>query len=226
MQLSMSNVLFIRMYKNFLPVSRFGVLLTKFRMKKLLFTAITVCWGAIAFSQADPALNERLRNFMEANDRMELEKVLDFTYPKIFTIVPRDQMLEALKKVFDNDQVTLRVDSLQTDSIYPVFKIQQGSYAKIRYTMRMVIRFKSKETDPGLKKLDYEFMFSTMQSQFGKEKVTMDSAGNTIMHETALMVAVKDQYAKEWCFVNLKEGDPITSQLFSKEIIDKLAAYK
>ncbi|MEP6751003.1 MAG: hypothetical protein ABJB86_24930 [Bacteroidota bacterium] len=195
-------------------------------MKKLLFTAITSCCAIVAFSQADTTLTQRLRNFMEANSKTDLEQVLDYTYPKIFTLIPRAQMLEALKKTFDNEQVTLRFESLKTDSVYPIFKMQEGSYAKIRYSMKMIMRFKSKETDPGLKKIDNEFMLSAMQMQYGKDKVTMDSTGNVIMPEIALMVAVKDKYAREWCFINLKEDDPVNSQLFSRVIIDKLATYK
>jgi hypothetical protein len=40
------------------------------------------------------------------------------------------------------------------------------------------------------------------------------------------MVGVKDEYSKEWCFVNFKDGDPVNSQLFSIEVIDKLTSYK
>lgn len=39
------------------------------------------------------------------------------------------------------------------------------------------------------------------------------------------MVAIKDEYAKEWSFVELKEDDPMTEKLFTKELLAKLATY-
>lgn len=36
----------------------------------------------------------------------------------------------------------------------------------------------------------------------------------------ANMVAIKNEYAKEWSFINLNETDPLTKKLLSKELLD------
>lgn len=226
MQLSIPKILFIPMYKNFLPVSGFCVLLINFSMRKIFFCVMAFCCSMLAFSQADTSLPQRLNLFIEANSKMDLEKVLDYTYPKLFTIVPKEQILEIMKASFNNEQMSIRLDSLRADSIYPVFQTKQGSYAKILYSMKMTMHLKKQDADSSKKKENADAMLLAMKSQLGEKRVRMDGAGNIILHVSAVMVAAKDIYADDWCFVNLKDGDPITSQLFSKEIIDKLATYK
>ena len=192
---------------------------------KLLFIIVGCCCTAVSLAQPGLPLQQRLHQFMEANRRLDFDTVIAYTYPKLFTLVPRDEVKESLVNAFENDQVQIGLDSLKLDSVYPVFSMQGGSYAKIRYSMKMTMHVKNRETDSSKRQEQNEAMLAAMQTQLGKEQVSLDTGGNIIMHVTALMLAAKDKYAKEWCFVNLKDGDPIVSQLFSKEIIDKCATY-
>ncbi len=192
-------------------------------MKNLLLILVGVCCKLVVEAQPDARLQLRLNNFMHANNTMNFDTVLAYTYPKLFTLVTRDEMMETLQNTFDNDQVKIGLDSLTIDSIYPVFKMQEGSYAKIRYSMKMIMRFKHKDSDSTQQ--ENEVILAAMQSQFGKEKTSLDKNGNIVIHLTSLMLGAKDKYAKDWCFINLKDGDPIVSQLFSKEIIDKSATF-
>ncbi len=194
-------------------------------MKKLVFVALGCFCASLLFAQGDSALNRRIAQFLKANREMNFERVLDFTYPKLFTIAPRDEMAKVLKSSFDNEQMTITMDSLKTTTVFPVFGLAQGSYAKILYSMKMMMELKGKEETAEKQKEKNELMLAAMQSQFG-DKASLDSSGHIILYMNAVMVAVKDSYAKQWCFVNLKENDPLTSQLFSNEILDKLATYK
>lgn len=182
-----------------------------------------VCCTVVVSAQADARLRLRLNNFMIANNTLNFDSVLAYTYPKLFTLVPRDEMMETLQNSFDNDQVKMGLDSLTIDSIYPIFKVQEGNYAKIKYSMKMIMHFKQKESDSTLQQ--NEVLLAAMQSQFGKEKTSLNKNGDIVIHLTSLMLGAKDKYAKDWCFINLKDGDPLVSQLFSKEIIDKSATF-
>lgn len=194
-------------------------------MKKLVVAAVGCFCATLLLAQGDSLLNRRITQFLKANTAMDFERVLDFTYPKLFTIAPRDEMAKMLKSSFDNEQMSITMDSLKTTAVFPVFTLQQGSYAKILYSMKMMMQLKGSEATPEKQKEKNELMLAAMQSQFG-DKVSMDSSGHIILYMDAVMVAVKDAYAKEWCFVNLKENDPLTGQLFSNELLGKLATYK
>jgi hypothetical protein len=197
-------------------------------MRKIVFFAAVAFFSVVTvFSQNDPELKNRLQLFMEANRAMDFEKIMDYTYPKLFTIAPRAQMIEVIKSTFDNEEMQIGMDSLNIDSLYPGFAIKQSSYAKVKYSMKMVMKFKLNEEDNKDGKMQMaEMMLPVMKKQFGNDKVRVDDAGVFHIKTTTYMVAIKDEYAKEWCFVNLNETDPLTKKILSKELLDKLATYK
>lgn len=199
-------------------------------MKKIPLLISLVFAQFILLAQKDSTLERRLAEFMQVNDQMDLDKVLDYTYPKLFTIVPRTQMLEALQNTFDNENVSVQLDSLSITNVYPVFKSENGSYAKVMYSMIMIMAFKENKEDSltaEKKKERDDFMLSTLSEQYGEGNVSIDpTTGSLKIKVVSPMVAAKDQHAKKWNFVNLKENDPLTNRLFSKEILKKLATYK
>src|SRR5688572_10800311 len=79
--------------------------------------------------ETDNTLTQRLDDFMKANDEMNLEKVLDYTYPKLYDIAPRAEVLKVMQETFNSDQVKVELDSLKIDTLYPVFQLGKGSYA-------------------------------------------------------------------------------------------------
>jgi hypothetical protein len=188
-----------------------------------LFASVTI------LAQKDTALERRLAEFMQANEKLELNKVLDYTYAKLYSIVPREQMLEVLQNTFENEQMSIKLDSLRIDSIYPVFKLETGSYAKVIYSFNMFMNIKYPEGDSlsvEEKKEKNDFMVSALGGQYGENNVSIDPVtGFLKIQITSPMVAVKDQHAKQWSFVNLKEKDPLMDRLFNKEILKRLAAY-
>jgi len=198
-------------------------------MKKISILLTLLFVQFILLGQKDSSLERRLAEFMHVNDEMELDKILDYTYPKLYTIVPRDQMLEVLQNTFENENMSIHLDSLQINTIHPVFKLENGSYAKVIYSMNMFMAFKNDRedslTDEKRKERD-DFMLSSFSEQYGAGNVSIDPASGYLKIKiVSPMVAVKDEYAIQWCFVNFKENDPITHRLFSKEVLKKLAAY-
>jgi len=198
-------------------------------MKKIPLLLSCLFASTILIAQKDTALERRLAEFMQVNEKLELNKVLDYTYAKLFTIVPREQMLEALQTAFENDEMSIKLDSLRIDSTYPVFKLEKGSYAKVVYSFNMYMLFKDAEGDSlsaEEKKEKNDFMVSAMAGQYGEDNVSIDAiTGFLKIQITSPMVAVKDQYAKQWCFVNMKEKDPLMDRLFNKEVLKKLGSY-
>ena len=74
----------------------------------LLFTGISV----LSKGQTDPILQQRATLIMKATDSVDMDKILDLTYPKLFTIVPREQMAEALLEAFNTEEFTITIDSI------------------------------------------------------------------------------------------------------------------
>src|SRR5436190_18366158 len=101
-------------------------------MKVLFCSIIVLSLGFYSFSQTDPMLVNRLAKYTQAIHLLNAEKVLDFIYPPFFAIVPKQDILGAFET--KTDIFSLHADSLKTDSIYPIFVLQNASYAKVNCT--------------------------------------------------------------------------------------------
>ena len=188
----------------------------------LLFTGISV----LSKGQTDPILQQRATLIMKATDSVDMDKILDLTYPKLFTIVPREQMAEALLEAFNTEEFTITIDSILVDTIYPIFTVGDGSYAKIKHSQILKMRFKE-EIDTTDKESLNELL-NNMKDGFPDSKVRFDAGTNCIVISgPGYMIAIKDSYAKEWCFVNLEDDDnQLISLLFNEDVVKKLKEYK
>lgn len=220
MQLYRSKIGSFTSFKNFLLICRSGVSFTgntNMKLIKNLLLLLLLVVTQIAEAQKDESLEKRLKDFLAFNDSMQIEKVLEYTYPKLYTLVPKKQMLEVMQQAFNNEQMTISMDSLKAEKIHPVFTMGGGSYAKIDYSLKMTMQFKDKTTNT-------KDMVDIMKAQFAE--VNAMGNGILVIKQVTAMVAIKDALSKEWTFMNLKENDPLTDQLISKALQAKLATFK
>lgn len=199
------------------------VALTNFTMRKIIFfLTISMVINLGSNAQTDPKLMERLNLVLKVTQEMDTEKILDLSYPKLFNIVPREAVSKALETMYSSEEFSITLDSLKTKTIHPIFSIADGQFAKITYSMLM--RMKFNET---LDSADVAEMLPEMEVDFGKGNIRFDVLNNTmIIKSSSELVAIKDEYAKDWCFVNYQADSELTTVLFSQDVIEKLKEYK
>ncbi len=194
-------------------------------MRKCLTTALFLAVYCISIAQSDTSLSQRAAVMMKVTGQSDLDKILDYTYPKLFTLVPREQMLGILKETMDNEDFTTTLDSILIEKIYPVFAVGNAKYARINHTQLMMMKFKEKVDTAD--KEDFGFLMAMMKEQYGPENVRFDVPNNTLrvfMH--SVMVAIKDTHAKEWSFINYSpDKDDFMKMLIGQEAMDKLNEY-
>jgi hypothetical protein len=204
-------------------------------MKKILFALSVLVFIACKSSAKkveksvenlteSSSIEQRLTAYMKLNDEMKLEELMDYIYPKLFSIVPKEQLIKAMKDGFDNEELTVELDSLKIEKIYPVFEMGKGSFAKVDYSMVIVMKYKTEagSTDKASHLKQMARIAESMEGQYGSGNVKVDENGVIRIWEKNKLVAVKDEYAKDWSFVSLKDEDPMMNKLFSKEVLDKL----
>jgi hypothetical protein len=204
-------------------------------MKKILVVfailALSACGSSkkkVETTDNSSSMEQRLTEFMKLNEEMNLEKIMDYLHPKLFTIVPRKDLLQAMKDGFNSEEVKVDIDSMKVDKIHPVFEMDNASYAKINYSMLMLMDFNNAaDSTAEVDKEQSEFMRKTMAAEYGEENVSVDDATGIIkIQASSIMVGVKEQSDKEWYFVNLKAEDPMMTKIFSKKVIEKIGTYK
>ena len=197
----------------------------KYYMRNLFLALLLNSFAVIGNAQEDTSLVNRLNVIFSFTQAKDFEKVMEYTYPKLFTIVPKKTMIATMKFTFDSEDFTIELDSIKILKIFPIFKINDTSYVKVRHTMLMKIKFL--EPYDTLKKELKEIMVSFMSQKYGEENVRLDPVANSVnVFVTPDIVGIRDNISK-WTFVNLNEDKPqILNMLFSKEVLDKLNEYK
>ena len=194
-------------------------------MRNLFLALLLNSFAVIGNAQEDTSLVNRLNIIFSFTQAKDFEKVMEYKYPKLFTIVPKKTMIGTMKFAFDSEDFTIELDSIKILKIFPIFKINDTSYVKVRHTMLMKIKFL--EPYDSVKKELSEIMVSFMSQKYGGENVRLDPVANSVnIFVTPDMIGIKDNSSK-WTFVNLNEDKPqILNMLFSKEVLDKLKEYK
>lgn len=195
----------------------------------LLIFSVSACGGKkkTADKPTTAALKQRLTEFLQYNDELNISKLLDYIYPKLFTLVPRADMEKAMKDGFESEELKVDLENVKADSLYPVFTVGKANYAKVRYSMVMWMEYKKVEesSNPAAQ---VEAMQEMMANKYGPENVQVDAVNGKLKINSVnnQMLALQDSKDQPWYFLNLKKDDPLMQQLVSKEVIDSLAAYQ
>lgn len=217
MQLSSSN---LRIY---LCLHNFSI--PPYIMHRFLFILLLTLVNQFAFAQEDSSIRSRLESFLAFTETMDVDKALDITYPRVFALVSREDMKKELKKSMNSEEVSVRLDSFRVDTIFPVFQLDSGHYAKIFYRMNMYMKIlqqaeDEEEMNPDMMVRIFEFQFGEGNVSYNKEKKEFK-----IRHRSAL-VAIRDDISPHWTFLNLETDSPLSGILFSERLLEKLETYK
>ena len=190
-------------------------------MKKaaIVLSMMLVILNAPAQNQKDSIdLLNRLEIFYKSNESLDYEKMLDFMYPKIFTLSSREETKASIENTFNNEELSMKMDSLKTIEIFPFFSVDSGRYVRITYSMNLIMSYKKSSDDSSQMKN----LLEIMQGQFGKENARLNETGKSLMLlQKVDMAAIKDNLSPEWTFLNLTKDDPMLEMILSKEIISR-----
>lgn len=194
-------------------------------MKTFFLTSLLFVVGLVAYGQQDTALVNRINQMLTLTQKKDLEKIMDYTYPKLFKIVPRELMITTLKETYDTEEFSIEIDSLKIISIFPVFVIRDTSYVKVRHTMLMRMKYKQ-----ALDTNDMEgknMLVSILGQKYGEGNVRFDAAANSLnIFMKPDVVGIKDKTSNTWTFANLDDDNPaLLEMLFSQAVRDKLKQY-
>ena len=192
-------------------------------MKKI-WGALVIILNSHMFLAAQPgsSLPARVDSILQITGRLDYEKIMDYTYPRLFTIVSRAEMISAVRQSFETEEYSAGIDSLKLLKIHPVFTVSNASYAKVTHSMVMRMKFKE-----GIDSSSAPDIIALLEPEFGKGNVRFEnSSGSFVIKMLSDLIAIKDEYAKEWSFVNFEKDSPLIGLLFSKEVIEKLDQLK
>lgn len=170
-------------------------------MKKLTL-AFLLCLSITAFTQTtDQALNTRIQEYLAYNKALNFEKLMDYIHPKLFTIAPREAILQVFEQTFKSKEMQFTFDSMAVATVTPVFKFGGAEYRRVNYFAQMTIAMNKDSMDLSNPEAA-GIMRKAFAAGFPGKKVTMNVAKNAIVVSgTDVMFAIKDATVSDWMFL-------------------------
>jgi hypothetical protein len=214
-------------------------------MKKNLFIFLLLALCSCHSSENSrnrAELKQRLDEFMQSFRHLDAEKMINYIYPKVFTVIDKEELLRQMKESMAGSPKK-NLDSVTVDKICPIFDVDKSSYCKIDFTIALTFPVNiakdslgnSTKTpkDSGIRHVIGEggypapqitLMQTLLEGKFGKGNVKFErDAALFRVRATNRLVAVKDEFAKQWSFIMYDKRDPKSTKIFSQNVLDKLA---
>ncbi len=129
--------------------------------------------------------------------------ILDYMYPKVFEMAPREQMKAGMQQMFNSKDMQIEFLSNEVNRVTDTMMVNGITYAAIFYNSKMKMTFTSELDKPEEDQKGFlDFMKTTMDTQFGAENVTSDLETMALtINMDANMFAIKDPQYNDWKFM-------------------------
>ncbi len=170
-------------------------------MKKILFVLLTFLMAAGVQAQTKEEVENVLKEYTEMMQTKEWSKALDYTYPELFNVVPREQMEQAIETSFNSPMFEMEIKEFSPKGISDLYEEEEISYRFVDYDMAMSMKILVDNPN-----LSMDTFAGAMKGQFGEENVTVDGKTLNIKADSKMAVIKK-------------KGDP---QLYALDIKKEL----
>lgn len=186
----------------------------KVNIKKITETKIDIDKNE---SKEMKSLKNALSLYTKATMDKDIKTLISFVYPKAFTVVPKEKMIEMLTKTFNSNNAP-SIKDVEHIKIEPIQKYDKGLYSTLTSLITTVI----KSPRPNDKKFE-KYMLATLQKQLAlRGTVTLDSEKHlfNIKHTNTTIALNEDG---SWKFIGFKQAKQyIEKGIFPKMLIDKI----
>ena len=185
---------------------------------KILFFAFFLFQTITILAQDMASLKTEALKSYKASVNMNFDDIFETTYPKVFDIIPKDQMKMMFGQMMENEQFSIKLVEVEPGFTFgEIKKIEGKTFCFVDHNNVMLMKFKEPMADG-------ESMVEIFKSSMNAEKVTYDKASNSFRIETrSTLIAVADDLTKnQWKFLNKDKENKMFSMLFDAKILKAL----
>ena len=186
---------------------------------KILFFAFFLFQSVTLLAQDMATLKTEALKSYKAGVNMNFDAIFETTYPKVFDIIPQDQMKKMFGQMMENEQFSIKLVEVDPGfSFGEIKKIEGKTFCLINHNSVMTMQFKEPIEDA-------DFMSDTFKTSMEAEKVTYDKTTNTFRIELrSTLIGVADELTKnKWKFLNKDKDNKLFSMIFDEKIVKALA---
>ncbi len=188
-------------------------------MKNSWFIYLVLLVQTTAFAQTDVEdIKQTVMAYMEIVENKDYQKTMDYLYPKLFDLVPRSIMEEALKKQEEETEIQVDLKNSAIQKVSKVLVVEGVKYALVDYSFLMIM------TVPEQDKEGLETMKMLFESNYGKGNVRLDVEKRAFSIDMVSAAYVINNPAYDgWKFLERKkELFPLLEKMLPKKVLKKL----
>lgn len=190
------------------------------KLKKIAFLLLLI--SQLTVAQDLNSLKVEAQKLFDATKTMDYDKIIDGTYPKVFEMVPKQQMKQILISTFNgNDEMKISLLDIEPDFKFgEIKKIDNQTFCLIDHNFAMELTIKEKIEDDD----EAQMMIDIFKEAMETEKVTFNKEKNSFtITKVSTMIAIFDDATKNtWKFLNKDKENALAKNLFSKKVLKAL----
>lgn len=186
---------------------------------KIKFTILFFLVTFLGFAQNLESMKIEVQKIYDLTIAKKYDVVLESTYPKIFDIVSKKEMLEIMTQMFDSQNMTLTIEKVNPEFTFSeIITIEDGKYCLVEHKNKMTMKFKEELGDNKNQILEY------LKQSMTDYSVTLDEKTETfILNGKAKMIAISDKLTNgSWKYINFNGDSPMMKQVLEPKVLEKL----
>ncbi len=189
---------------------------------KILFFALAfvVVSSLNAQVTGNPEIQKKLDSYIELTNQKKYSEAFDLLYPKMFTNVSKQELIDVVKTEDDNG-LSIQLKNRRINAFTEPFIDGTETFVRISYSVEMLVDI----TPGGL--YDYPKSIIGIQQQFedtyqkNNVKWDADKKQYTILADKSMMAVQPEN--KEWYLVEINQDQPqLMESLFSEAVMKAL----
>jgi len=191
-------------------------------MKTKLITFLFIFTAYFSFAQTkvnaeDQAIRKSLVYFVNTIKYKKIDQSVDCMYPKLFTVMPKEQMTQLLNMTYNNPFMKIDVQDMKFGSIEKPALISGEYFSIANYYLTMKGNVSSMNED--MKKKIGEMM----TSKYGKANVKYNASEGSYVITAPMKVCAVSKDKKTWKFVFAdKEYKSQLTKVLPKKVLEKI----
>ncbi|MCU7613538.1 hypothetical protein N0B16_03730 [Chryseobacterium sp. GMJ5] len=190
------------------------------KIKLLVFASLFLCLFAHSQTKVNTdevAIKKTLTYFVNSIKSKKIDQAVNCIYPKFFTVVPKDQMIQILTMTYNNPFMKIEIQDLQFGSVEKPEFINGEYFSIITYYTKLKCDVSSLD-DNMKKKIE-----GAITKKYGKSRVQYSKNEDTYLVNANMTACAVSKDRKTWKLVILeKESKSKLMKVLPKKILDKI----
>lgn len=171
------------------------------------------------FSQDFNALKTDVQKMFDLTMDKNYEATFDYTYPKVFEIMPKKELLKVMNSMLDNKEMKITIEKVNPDFIFSKeYTEKKGRYYVVQHNNKMTMQFKEKLGE------SIDMVLEMMKESMKNYEINIDKKTEIFtLTGKAKIIAISDEFTNgTWKFINYNGDSPLINKLLSKAILTRL----